>query len=489
MRAEDVARENQFREGFHLVDYAEVGLPIFRLTIEAITTSIRSIPTIHEFAMRCIHLGESQEHQIGKMLGLSEDIVTGAVDSLVLDGLVTRTAIIDGHSNFGLTPLGEERLAEESQEIIQEEMIVVDYDAMRRKPIRLAGENVLRAAELRDFGAIEIRPYPIEPPPIDELAIPEVSRVIRRRDGQDFHRNILALKQVVRRSNVFREAVCLVYASDKGNEIQVSFAIDGRILESHERAFAQNGGPKKMGFVKAVGNRSSQAWLRRLIGGEVIQALPSPQTWQDLRLEEAEARRQKRVAEDALESAQTNSSRTRVMAALDEAKERYALSRHSLDVLPARQLSCFEQDEILREAMNEAKASLVVTTAGLQPTMLTQHDLRQIDNLMAINTSVHIGSFLSPQTEPRGGSYFDPLSELTKRQKTGLLKLYKTRQSAFFYLIKDDDLAVISNRPFFGEVSRRSSFQRVVGIVIRDRRRVAEVKKLAAKVCGLSANG
>lgn len=489
MRAVDVARENQFREGFHLVDYADVGLPVFRLTIEAITTSIRAMPTIHEFTMRCLSLGETGEDQIARMLGLSDEIIGGAINSLVLDGLVSRTALIDGRSAFALTALGDEKLAEEAQEVIQEEMIVVDYDAMRRKPIRLAGENVVRAAELRSFGAIEIRPYPIEPPAIGDLAIPDVGRAIRRRDGQDFHRNILSLKRIVRRSNIFREAVGLVFASDKGNEVQAAFAIDGKISESHERAFAENGGPKKMGFMKAVGTRSSQAWLQRLVGVEAIQAMPSSLDMQNIRAEESEARRLRELAKIAAENAQSEAAKKKVTAALDGAEERFALARHKLEILPVRPLSCFEQDEILDEAVANVHKSLLITSAGLQPTILHQYRLRDIDNLISNRVSIHVGSFLSRQTEPRGGAYFDPLSELTKRHNSRSLKLYKTRRSAFFYLIKDDDLAVLSNRPFFGEVSRRSGFQRVVGLVIRDRRRVAQVKELAAKAFGLKSNG
>lgn len=132
MRAEDVAREHQFRDGFSLVDFAEVGLPIFRLTIEAVTTSTRLMPTIQEFVMRCMALGESKEADIAGMLGLKEDVVRGAVDALVLDGLVARTVVIGNLSSFVLTPLGEERLAQEAQEVAQEEMLVIDYDATLR---------------------------------------------------------------------------------------------------------------------------------------------------------------------------------------------------------------------------------------------------------------------------------------------------------------------------------------------------------------------
>ena len=72
----------------------------------------------------------------------------------------------------------------------------------------------MRASELKANGAVEIRPYPAEPPGVSELQIPEVTRVIRRQSGEDFRRTVLALKRIVRRYNVFREAVALVFSAD-----------------------------------------------------------------------------------------------------------------------------------------------------------------------------------------------------------------------------------------------------------------------------------
>ncbi|GBH28811.1 HipA domain-containing protein [Sphingobium xenophagum] len=43
MTPEDIARAHQFREGFELIDYGEVGLPIFRLTLDAVTLAQRRI--------------------------------------------------------------------------------------------------------------------------------------------------------------------------------------------------------------------------------------------------------------------------------------------------------------------------------------------------------------------------------------------------------------------------------------------------------------
>src|SRR5687767_5973204 len=44
-----------------------------------------------------------------------------------------------------------------------------------------------------------------KPPAVDELSMPDVSKVLRRQDGKDFRRTLLALKRVVRRNYLFRE--------------------------------------------------------------------------------------------------------------------------------------------------------------------------------------------------------------------------------------------------------------------------------------------
>ncbi|MFA6114177.1 MAG: hypothetical protein WC729_09290 [Sphingomonas sp.] len=480
MRAEDVARDAQFREGFTLVDYAEVGLPIFRLTIEAVTTTTRTLPTIQEFAMRCMALGETEEATIARMLGLKEDIVRGAVDSLVLDGYVARTAIISSFSSFALTQSGLDRLGQEAQEVVQEEMIVVDYDAIRRMPVKLAGENVVRAAELKIFGAVEIRPYPSDPPNVSELSIPDVRRVIRRQSGDDFRHNVLALKRVVRRNNVFREAVALVFAADKGDEVQVAFAIDGRLSESHEHSFAENGGPRKMGFVRMIGDDGARRRLDRLVGRDAVRSLPDPQSLRGVRKEEAEARAQVRSIEPAVETGRSRRSANPAVPALAAAKERLAVAMHELDTIQLRPLACYEQGELLAEAIANATKSLLVTSAGLQSSILTQHIMRDLERLAGSRVAITVASFLKPQLEPRGGDFYDPLAEISKQAQKGRMQIATTPRSDFFFLIRDQDLAVISNRPFLGEMVRRSGFQRVEGFVTRDRSIVEKIKAMAA---------
>ncbi len=480
MTPELVARKYQFREGVRLVDYGEVGLPIFRLTLEAVTMAQRSMPTIQEFAMRCISVGETRETDIARMLGLKIDVLMGAINILISDGYVTRQQGGASSYFFELTEAGEERLGIDRLEVPQEEMIVIDYDGVRRVPLRLTGESVVRATELQGIGAVQIRPYPAELPNVDELSIPEVSKVIRRQDGEDFRRTLLALKRVVRRNNLFREAVALVFAADKSEEVQVAFGIDGKLSEAYERAFAENGGPRKMGFVRAMTGSDAKKHLERLVGRTVCRSMPDPASLKDARTEEAQALLEvdstRPVASRVFGRARASNPAVLALAA---AEERLATARHALDSFEARPLACYEQTELLDIALKDARRSLIITSAGIQPTIVNGARLREIDLLAAAGVQIEIESFLSPQAEPRGGDRYDPLAEFSKRQSRGALTIRKGQQRDFFFLIQDDELAVISSRPFLGDVSRRTGFIRVEGIVTRRAAFIDEIRRIA----------
>ena len=191
-------------------------------------------------------------------------MVCSATNILVSDGYVARQAAPSDLNSFKLTEAGEQRLLQEQLEVPQEEMLVIDYDGTRRVPVRLSGTSVLRASELKAIGAVEIRPYPAEPPDVSELQSPEVTRVIRRQGGEDFRRTVLERQRVVRRSSESREAVALVFAADKGDEVQIAFAIDGKLSDAYERAFAERGRTSQNGLHQSLGRRRREKEARTL---------------------------------------------------------------------------------------------------------------------------------------------------------------------------------------------------------------------------------
>ncbi len=475
MTPEEVARANQFRDGFTLVDYSEVGLPIFRLTIEAVTTGYRELPTIQEFVMRCLLLGEIEEVRISRMLGLNPEIVAAATDVSMSDGYVSRNVAYSKSETFSLTDAGRARLAKARLEIPQEEMLVIDYDGIRRVPVRVAGASVLRLSEMRATGAIEIRPYPATLPTVKDLMIPEVTRVIRRQDSEEFRRSVLALKRIVRRGHVYKEAVGLVFVDNRTKEVQVSFAIEGKLSEAHERAFAENEGPRKMGFVRSVGGEDPKKRLERVVGKGIVQAFPAPSELAQLRLGEKEAEAEVVLLRPSGENSVKGSPSWR---AFSKARENLAVARNSINMIQCRPLACYEQLDLLAEALEHATRELLISSSGLQSHIVTAYFVRRLEQLSDNGAVVRIDTLLTPQRDPRTTSYFDPLAELTRRSERGRLRLIKAPAREFFALVQDSVLAVVSNRPFLGEVARRSSFIRVTGLVTRDRGNVGLIKDI-----------
>ena len=115
----------------------------------------------------------------------------------------------------------------------------------------------LKPRELSDEGMIEIPPLPSKRPEVEDLNFQEVSDVIRQQgEAADYKKDLLTIKAIDHRQRFFMPAAALVYKANSGNEIQVAFVLDGRITEDHERAFAQAGGPKKIGIEHSVSSTS-----------------------------------------------------------------------------------------------------------------------------------------------------------------------------------------------------------------------------------------
>jgi len=276
---------------------------------------------------------------------------------------------------------------------------------------------------------------------------------------------------------VFREAVALVFAAEKGDEVQIAFAIDGKLSEAHERSFAENSGPRKMGFVKALSESDVRKRLERMVGRDVLRACQGRSEMSAAFLAVVEAETEVRSIRPAAErGGRGNPS----VAALSAAKAKLSVAKHTIESMPVRPLACFEQNELLEEAVANARSSILITSAGLQPTIVNGFMIRRVDQLAEAQVAVVIETQLTPQLEPRGGDHFDPLSELTGRANRGLLRFIKGPRRDLFFLIQDEDLAVVSNRPFLGEVTRRSGFIKMTGLVARRPEYVRLIRETAA---------
>lgn len=81
LSSEDLRRYDN-RSGFDLVSCQEVGLPVYKLTVNALTQIRKPIPPIEEFILKAIDAGLSSEDEIAGFLGLEFSTVREAIVSL-----------------------------------------------------------------------------------------------------------------------------------------------------------------------------------------------------------------------------------------------------------------------------------------------------------------------------------------------------------------------------------------------------------------------
>ena len=81
------------RTGFDLVSCKEVGLPVYKITVQALTQLRKPIPPIEEYVLKAINASLSSEVDIAGFLGLEPSIIRDAMINLRMSaGGVTERA-------------------------------------------------------------------------------------------------------------------------------------------------------------------------------------------------------------------------------------------------------------------------------------------------------------------------------------------------------------------------------------------------------------
>lgn len=464
MIAEDVARRFERRPGYDLIDYSPVALPLYRLTVDAVTMVHREIPPIKEFVMRSLAAGLTAPTQIAGFLGLDQSIIDATLDQLQSDKYVHNP--IDDGEDIRLTDRGVDVLSKTKESSPEDEMLVFLYDRLLLKPVRLPPEELLVPAHIDPLRVVEIRPYPAEGPDIAELSLADVLQVLEQQAGgrAAFGRDLLRLKRIVRRVRLFRPGVALVFKKLRSSEILVEFAVDDVRHEGLSHAFAERGGPKKMGFIKAIDESSTAADLRRYLGTEVQRLLPDAAALDEKRLGVSVARMklqtaivlEERKGFSASEGGPEPESIRLARSRLEEAER-------DLTAFPARPVAAFEIPEMLALALKKATKLLMISSRKVDRSVIEPSFLKRLEVLLQDGCNVVICVTDTVPTESDG-----PAVDLERlRSRYPRLSLRTEKKSGFFHLICDDDFALVSNRPFLGNLNRVRTFHHVVGYLLQ----------------------
>ena len=485
MTPSNAIRQFDVREGFELVDFAEVGLPVFRLSVEAVTVQRTSMPTMDEFVLRAIEIGEFGPEGIARLLGLAEATVADCLNALAYDELVAVPSDdgSDRRDRYLVTELGQGRLAQ-GERVHRDETLVFDYDGIRRRPVRLGNESLFRAAELAERGAFQIRPHPVDPPKVDEISLNEIVPAVRRLSDKPFERTLLAIRRIVRRQTLFRPAVGLVFRSTQSDEHQIGFAIGDTLANEHEMVFARHGGVKRPGLIRAQPSLDGKNAIRRRLGPDLHDVLADPYEVNRLRRTIAIA-----MEEQFVVNAKRERTRTRSKQELREEVDPNNIEDHlrslrgNLDALGLRSIAPYELPEMFNEALDSCRRRLLITSTTIDAQTCHAFVVRRLIDRLAEGVDIRIETSKELDVNPKGKrGAFEPAIQLWSESqlRVGLTLAQRPPElEELFFLIKDDDLAVISDRPLLNSDVRKKCFTPGAAVATRLPHQVRAIAVLA----------
>jgi DNA-binding MarR family transcriptional regulator len=167
---DEVAKRFRTRTGYRLANYAEVGIPVYVLSIRVLTLIHKQLPPIEEFVLKALAAGLKTTNDIAAFLGVDQKVVEGGLAELALAEAVSLTGV-EGSRFQVLQVTNKGRKILETAEVIEpeERPAQIYFDGIIRRVAWYGGFELLRFRELSDEGLLEIPALPQKRPQLQDL--------------------------------------------------------------------------------------------------------------------------------------------------------------------------------------------------------------------------------------------------------------------------------------------------------------------------------
>lgn len=401
-------RRYDSRTGFDLVSCREVALPVYKITVQALTLLRKQIPPIEEYVLKSIEAGLSSEEDIGSFIGLEQLIVRDAMVNLRMSDDIDLIAPDSSQMQvWKLTKKGEVTLRDAKIIVPEERTFDINFDGLLRQP-RWYGRleyRLLKPKELRNQGIIEIEPFPKKPPEFSDVKLKDVDAIIRKIEGASKakfkqERDLLALKAIERRQRFFQPALALIYKAKDSDDVQVAFAIDGVLSNEHEAAFARANGVKTLRILETLRESAPRKLAEEVLGHEFVAQSP---------LQEAEALKEKvssvqaqiDTARTSVEQAKTDEEKAALEQIIIEQQHQIEQLNIKLNSFPIRFLEMYEHRPLLEQTLQDSQERLLIISPWIRANSVDKRFLQQFENLLKRGVQVFIGYGLGKKDDDK----------------------------------------------------------------------------------------
>jgi len=385
------------RPGFDLVSSREVGLPVYKVTLQALTQIRKPIPPIEEYVLKAMDVGLNSEADIGGFLGLEQEILKDAMINLRMSEDIDLIAP-EGSSMqvWQLTEKGKRTLKDAQTIVPEERTFDLNFDGLLRKA-RWYGKwekSLLKPIDLRQQEIIEIDPSPKKPPELPDIKLKDVDEIIseleKKRSREQRDLDLLALKAIERRQKFFQPALALIYKAKESDEVQVALAIDGILSPEHEQVFAGTHSLKKLRISESLKESEPGKLAEKVFGSELIT--------QD-RLKEAEelqhkfdsAKDELDTSQEQLEEAENDLEKAEFQQKISEREQEIESLKKQLEELTVRYLEVYDHPPRLQDAIDNSQERLMIISPWIRANVVNKKFLQAFEKMLKRGVEVFIG--------------------------------------------------------------------------------------------------
>ena len=460
------------RPGYDLVSFKEAGLPVYVLKLRILVLERKELSPIEEAVLKAVRAGLDSPGSIYEFLGLSRTVLNPVLASLNTTELINYSrGAADADAKVTLAAKGRLALAEAATVKPQERVVSMCFDALTKKLLLIAPEQLDRSRDMRALGYFEVPTGTSKRLEVEDIPLQDFDKVLARLSvTNEPTGTLMAVRRIERRELHFLRCVMLFYKNHaQPPEVEVAFwREDGPSME-HEVRFQAVGGPDLVGARLLMVEAAS---ITGVVLPEVLAAAASPaptpaavlaQAGQTLTPSRAEAAVPKPAAPE-VETMQT--------------------------------LLCHEHPPFLKKALLSAKRRLVIVSPWIRDSVIDWPFIASLEALLKSGVEVYIGYGIERADGNGKRNAAKDKPDITARAEVDLRELANRYKHFHFVhvgnthrksLVCDDQFAVVTS---FNWLSYKGDSQGSPrderGIVFRKKH---HVERLAAEELELLGKG
>jgi hypothetical protein len=466
---EKIAQRYAFdRPGYRLVDFTEVGLPVYRLALLASFLEEKPIPALHEFVLRTAHSGITNDQDIANFLGLDLAHIVQVLAELDTTELIAIEPTGNGSRHVSLTSKGLKSIARSMTVTPKLGEIVLHFDGLTRRLVPPRAEALWQYRQLAAAGIREIAAKPPKRPTLAEVSIQDARQIslqLSELRGKS-KRELLAIKAIENSSRMFQIGQVLLYRSLNDGDADFSVVVDGAVSAAHKDAIIRAGGLRRFGI--------DSDDLARPPELSIVSRLDESQK-AELREGSEEAAR---TLEEAYIAAASDADGAQDVSQKDDQASRDKMVQDAIDAaigqlktVHIRYLEVFEHPPYLDDAFKSSQRRLLIISPWIRRQVLDARRLRSLRERLDAGCKVYIGWGIGKEDRATSND-MDVVTQLQNLHKEYanfyFVDLDNTHEKV---LIKDSDYVITTSfnwLSFKGDPKRTLRFERGVYMGLRD---------------------